>query len=854
MKTRTLIPVTMLLTILVWVVLSWPLPMHMTRAITLSAHVSPDEKILYMIPGDSLQLLHYYELVNEWITGKTPWFYNLYEFNTGDDSERYSPGGYYIPFSMIYSVVRSFTTQALGMNVAMIASLWATLLATWLLLRRYTKDEWVVALFSVFVLLFPYRWKTLFDASPTGFAMMWVPIMLLGLDIAMRDGKIRGGVVAGISIIFAYLGDIHVFFFSVLLAPAWCLLALLPASGITKKGLRKYGEIARALAPAALAAIVVVAAVRGLARSLHETAMGQGRSLSEVLVFSPQASGFFTWQHTQVSSQAYIGWSITIIIVLGLLAMTWFFVRRPREEFRPIIFIGLLCLGIITVAILALGPHGLRSGGLFLLARELIPPYAMIRQAGKIFSIMPTLLAVAGVLALSALIKVGAAKAWWRGVCVAIAAVALFWEYTALSTPDLIYLQEEQPAYQAVAMDARSRGEDPHALVVTLWPGDSHQAAIYQHFALQYRIRMLNGYTPAVSKTYFEEIFLPLQSINQGYLSGHQIAKLRSMGIGHILVHEDLYPEKVAPFPVTYAIKHFLEHPRLAFLKRSESIWAFRILEEPKDDRSQEYRKITSQWTMFFPARQWEMERSSHENASVVDDDSASALRYLVLASHGAFIELSATGSPPAPGLRWMVRSRGQGIVNAQIVADGKLFGEVPLVVDHQDWQWLEVPVKIEEFAELSLRLQWMEGSVDLDLALMPAGDWTFIEPGESMTIPAPSLFHAGYTDIDMNHLVFYERLYGKRIIFYGPKMPLHPGRYRINFVYQTHAERGVELGVMRVQRGLQSKSEQIMTLYQGQALSFELNVSDNLPLNMYFVFSGKADMTLETLEISRIK
>lgn len=44
------------------------------------------------------------------------------------------------------------------------------------------------------------------------------------------------------------------------------------------------------------------------------------------------------------------------------------------------------------------------------------------------------------------------------------------------------------------------------------------------------------------------------------------------------------------------------------------------------------------------------------------------------------------------------------------------------------------------------------------------------------------------------------------------------------------------------------------MTLYQGQALSFELNVSDNLPLNMYFVFSGKADMTLETLEISRIK
>lgn len=850
---RMLIPVSLVLSIVVWMVLSWPLPLHMTKAIPLSAHVSSDEKILYMTPGDSLQLLHYFELVHEWITGGTPWFYNLYEFNTGDDAERYSPSGYYVPFSLIYSAVRSFTTQALGMNIAGIVSLWATLLATWLLLRRYTKDEWVVALFSIFVLLFPYRWKALFDGSPTGYAMMWVPIMILGLDIAVRDGKLRGGVIAGLAVIFAYLVDTHVFFFSVLLAPAWCLLALLPESGIVEKGWQRYVRIARALAPTALAAIVVVVAVQGLARTLHETAMGQGRALSEVIVFSPQASGFFAWQHSHISSQAYVGWSIAILIGLGLLAMTWFFLRRPRGQFRTIIFFSLLCLGILTVAVLALGPHGLRSGGLFLLARELIPPYAMIRQVAKIFSIMPTLLAVAGVLALTALIKAGTAKAWWRGLCVAVAAVALFWEYTALSTPDLIYLQEEQPAYQAVAEDARSRGEDPHVLVVTLWLGDSHYAAIYQHFALQYRIRMLNGYTPAVSKTYFGDVFLPFQSINQGYLSEEQIAKLRSMGIGHILVHEDLYPEKVAPFPVTYAIKHFLEHPRLKFLERSESVWAFRILEEPMDIDPRGYERITRQWTMFFPARHWEMEQSMHD-ALVMDDASASGMRYVALATDGAFVDLAETGAPPAPALRWMIRSRGQGKISAEILSDGKRIGEALLVVDHRDWHWLKVPVEIEEFSELSLRLRRVEGSVDLDSALMPAGDWTFLEPGESMIIPAPSLFHAGYTDIDMNRLVFYERLYGKRVIFYGPKMPMEPGRYDMNFVYQAQAEPGVELGVMHVERGLHSGNELTIPLYQGQALRFELDLSDNLPLNMYFVFSGKADMMLDKVEITRIK
>jgi hypothetical protein len=853
MKTRLLIPATLLLTILAWMVLSWPLPMHMTRAITLSAHSTPDTGTQHMVASDSIQLLYYFELVNEWITGGTPWFYNLYEFNTGDDAERYFPGGYYVPFSLVYSAVKSLSNQALGMNAAGIFSLWATIFATWLLLRRYTKDEWIVGLFSVFVVFFPYRWITLFDSSPTGFAMMWVPVLILGLDLAVRDGRALGGAMAGIAVLFAYLCDTHVFFFSVLAIPAWCFLALLAAPGCFEKGWRRILHIAYALVPLAVTGGLVVLAVRSQARFLSETSMAHGRSIGEVLLFSPQSSGFFTWQHS-ISSQVYLGWTIVALILLGALALTWAFLRQPRERFRPLLFMGILCMGILITAELALGPHGLRSGGLFMLVRELIPPYAMIRQPAKIFSLMPTLLAVAGTIALTALIKAGSNKAWWRVTCLTLFTVLMLWEYSSLSTPGLTYLQNEQPAYRAVAEDAQELGMEPRALVIVLWPGDSHYASIYQHFSILYRIRMINGYTPAVSKGYVDNVFLPFESINQGYLSSSQADDLLSRGIRHLLLHEDLYSEKVAPFPVSYALKHYLEHPRLRFLKQSDSVWAFRILETSEERIEHEDIETTKHWVSFFPARHWEMERSVQEKAVVLDDVSASEGRLLLLAEEGASVRLASTGSPPAPGLRWMIRCRGEGILGAEVFAGDHLLKQKILAVEYQDWQWLEIPADISTFSSLSLRLKNIAGRVELDSALLFAGDWELPLPGESMTIPALSLFHAGYTNLHLNSVMFLTKHYGKRIIFYGPKMPMVPGRYEVRLVYEADADPGTELGVMHIELGWNTGKERIIPLRQGAPMEFDLELSDNLPLNMYFVFSGKADLTVNKLEITRIE
>lgn len=854
MHVRLLIPATLVATILIWMVLSWPLPLHMTTAITVSAG-GHDQQIQYMIPGDSLQLLYFFELVKEWFQGTTPWFYNLYEFNIGDDAALYSPGGYYAPFSYFYALGAAMVSQAFGMNITGLLSLWLTMLATWLLLRRYCRDEWIVALFSVFVLIFPYRWKNLFDASPTGFVMMWVPLFILGLDMAVRNGKIRGGIIAGAALIMIYVGDVHVFFFSALIAPAWCFLALFAQSTMTGNMSSRLVNIAQALSPVLLAAFIVGVGVTSLSSYLEESQIADGRSIREVADFSPTIQGFLFWQGENISSQVHVGWTMPCLILIATLLMARSFWQKPGENLQPMLFWGMLILGAILIAILALGPHGPFHGRLFILTREIIPPYAMLRQAGKIFCLMPTILAVAGVLALGALVRFGPSRRWWRVSCILLVAVLLFFEYPKLSNPRLTLLQNQQAAYAAVAEDADSlAGKEARALVVTLWPGDSHLASLYQYYAILHRIRIINGYSPIFSQSYFDDVFLRFFSINQGYLGDEQIENLLSRRIRYLILHEDLYPEKVAPFPVSYAIKMYLQHPRLGFLSQDGSVWAFRILESPEEHAPGQM-GTPEDWTSFFPARHLEMERSALVHADVFQDPLASGGAYVSLNNNQAFVTLPRTGSPPAPELRWMVRARGKGIVHAQVFTDGGLpVSEQEMAIDLENWSWIEVFAPIDTYAEISLRLRHKQGEIDVDSALLAAGTWEHIQPGQSIALPAPSFFHAGYTDLEHGCLVFRKDYEAQRIIFYGPKLPMEPGRYDVSMAFDTDAEIGTTLGVLHFELDWNTKEGPDVDVVAGQPFQTQITVSNNLPLNMSFFYHARADMTIDRVVFTLVE
>lgn len=847
MSTTRIILVSLVLSLAVMFFLSWPLPRFMSEGIPASPYSNPGEQqVRGMFPGDHLQLMYYFELFSSTLEGRTPWFSNPYEFNTGEGTQRFYLGFDYFPFSLFYTVGQWIAGPAFGYNLAIFLSVWLSVISTWLLVRRYVQDEAVACLFGLTTAIFPFHWISLFEGSPTGFAMMWVPIVALGLDMAVRDGKLRGGVLAGAGIFLSFLGSKQVFFFTVLLVPAWCILAFLARETFNWKSFKDYISITRALAPVVLFSAAAVYLSRLLAQELAGTKMHEGRGLAEASLFSPRPEGLLSWQPMDISAQVFMGYALPVLLALGGLALCLRVFWSLGRSWRSLLVYLVLLGGIVSVVLLALGPHGPGGGKAFALAREWIPFYAMLRQAGKIFTLMPTLVAVAGALALTALISLSKAK-WWRISCLMVVALAFFLEFLPLSRPVISRVDTRQDAYQAVADHARQLGEKPGMLIVVLWPGDTHYSSVYQHWVVRYGIRMVNGYNPAIDNTYYDTIFQRFISVNHGYLDDDQADELLARGIRYLALHEDMFPEKVSPFPVTYTLKAFLNHPRLSLLQQADRVWAFEILEAPVTSPDK-----VPHWVVFLPARHWGMERHHLHQAEVRDDPTARRGRYVALEQPGAAVSTSYTGAPPAPELRWMIRVRGQGDLSVETHQreHGRFFQE-SVSIDQPDWTWIESPIPLESFAVVSLRAMLQSGRLDVDAAFLGAGNWPELALEESWVIPAPCFFHAGYTDLAGDEVVFLKRHDHVRNVFYGPRLPLPPGRYAVDFRFTSPAVPGTGLGVVHLQAAGEEDVYFPVTASSPATGVFRQQL--NLPFELSFIFSGQGDLRIKEVVLTRL-
>ena len=634
---------TLAVTLAIWLLFTWPLPAHVASAVPAGARHAPTE-LQPMTPGDHLQFMYYCWLAGDWLTGQTPFFYNLYEFNTGDERACFHPDTYYIPFSLVYNLAAAAGGRAFGWNLAGFVSLWLTYVFTLLLTRRYTAGEWIAWLAAVIGILVPYRWVNLFGGSPAGFAMMWTPVVLLGIDIAIRDGRFAGGVLAGIGIIGAAWGDQHVYFFSGLAAMGWCFVAFSARETQPWFAWRHIGRCALVLLPF-LFALAFALKFPKLMKLLTVHVTGQPpvdfavgpRHWREVLNYSPEWTGFWGRSPLGISEQIYLGYTIFAVLVAGWFALLVRVLRGERGQWHRWLALSLLGVGTLGVMYLALGYRAPHDAHWFDLARRLVPKYNMIRQPAKILCLLPTLFAVGAALSLGTACAALRRRRWQIGLPLLVVAL-LVGEYCGRTYPVLTRLDNTQLAYAAVAASARELGQPPHALVITLWPGDSHYASIYQHYASLYRVRMVDGYNPFIGKDYFENVFRRFESVNQGVISDEQLAKLNEMGVHWVLFHENLFPEKVSPFPAAATLKNLLTHPRLQLLAQDGPVWAFRIL-----DTAQPHAEVAADWNLFFPARQWEVERCQLSSSAAVQADAdASGRAYAALAYTDASVQLPA--------------------------------------------------------------------------------------------------------------------------------------------------------------------------------------------------------------------
>jgi hypothetical protein len=295
-------------------------------------------------------------------------------------------------------------------------------------------------------------------------------------------------------------------------------------------------------------------------------------------------------------------------------------------------------------------------------------------------------------------------------------------------------------------------------------------------------------------------------------------------------------------------LRRFIEHPRLEQMTQGP-VWAFKILEHPATPG-----RVPAEWTVLMPSRHYELERCRRTNTQVASAPDASGGKYLVLSDAHAAVVTRPTYVSPTPELRWMFRARGHGALEAQVRVNGETVRKRTVEVDSEAWTWKEMPVEdLTGNTPISLRLVPLEEAVHADTALLAAGPWRDVLPGESLTLPAPCFFHAGYWSPSQDGVVL-RAAYDPRgqVTFDGPRLPVPAGTYELDFVFSTAAGEGTELGKLAVHATPPPARELVVRAGEPARLSF--THQQNLPLRMEFLFARTADVTVRKVVIKRVQ
>ena len=819
--------------LLIWSWFTWPLPCHFGQAIPWTDRLHEGgSRVRELVPGDHLQLYYHFWLTRDMLAGHTAAFRPPYEFNMGGEQHlrRFDPG--YLPFSLVYAVAAPAVGGPAAWNLAGLASILLGLFGAFYLALRYADSRATAVGIALLTTAFPYRWITLLGGSPTGYGMGLIPWLLAGLDRAIRDQRPSGGVVAGLALLGAYASDLHCFYFASLLTPIWCLIAWSADGLLSFSRERVRGAIAALLPTLLLAGFALGLSVLA-SQHLADTDMSSGRSWSDVRLFSPIPSGLFRWQSLGPSNHIFAGIALALLTTAAVLfyGMSRWRQRgngpepqRPANAAAPGWLPPLLILGLAAILLLALGTNGPAGGLPLRLARRLLPKFTMIRQTPKLFCLVPSLLAVLLAVLLASL------AAWptrtrrrWTALFAGLGLAAIV-ETGLWFRAGLCALPADMPAYTAVQTHAAAQGvRHPHALALPLWPGDSHYSSIYEYGIVHSRVRLLNGYSPAIPDGYRKRVLNPLDSLNQGVLDAAQTARLRELGVGYILFHEQPYPEKVSLFPSAIALRRLLQHPWLEPVAVDGPIRTFAIRSTPRTTA-----EIPELWGLprYLPSRHWTPRRQP------ATGDTAFAFP-LTLRSPAT----------PAPALRYLMRVAGGGA----LVSDDGARIDVPV-----DPVWIEAPL----ISPSGDTWRVSSGLPRLEHALIIAGEADGILTNGHGRWAAADLFHRGTTDARTGRVRLDPVRVAQGLALYGPCLPAAPGRYRGTLVVETErpADAGAKVGdLVAVAMGSPERRLAIGPVLAGRPGTCEFDYDGSRPLRLEFHYHRRQPVQLVALDLDRL-
>lgn len=315
-------------------------------------------------------------------------------------------------------------------------------------------------------------------------------------------------------------------------------------------------------------------------KQVSSTIAGGGRTLRDVELFTSHLSDLFN-----STSPIYLGLIPTFLIGYLLFRILYFTVSAKEKEriddeaqFMRLFYIAVAFCSYILALGLAFG-----KSSLYIFFYHYFPFFNYPRVSDRIM----TMVLFAGAIAVAFAVKsiqdrlTRPAVHHFMILLLVMAMGVQLKDYNVFKPMGITLLDQGQDIYNHVQKNVG----DGLLLEVPLWPGDSHQSSIYQHYIMLDRVKRVNGYSPLVLNEYIENIFKPLNSINSGILNRQQYDMLRQLKVKFITVHdhENVFPKKVSTYGPMTTVRRLRQSPYLEFVDM-KNVMHFKTFDWPNQD------------------------------------------------------------------------------------------------------------------------------------------------------------------------------------------------------------------------------------------------------------------------------
>jgi hypothetical protein len=165
------------------------------------------------------------------------------------------------------------------------------------------------------------------------------------------------------------------------------------------------------------------------------------------------------------------------------------------------------------------------------------------------------------------------------------------------------------------------------------------------------------------------------------------------------------------------------------------------------------------------------------------------------------------------------------------------------------NWGYIDVPEKRDD-SKWHIRAEGMHGKVRVGFMSVVARDWPPIwNAGQTETMSAATFFHAGYSDPVKGIVTLEPDRVAQDVVFYGPRMPLSPGRYRVELFWDAAVSPETSVGLWKIIPGGAE-----VDVVAGRPTVLEFDWTDEGLFAAGFYFYRQAAVILREVRLMRVR